>query len=166
MGGRAPRSQGGYSLLEMIVVLAIVGSLIGALASGLLTSATVTNHAKDRQRLGFAMTSITEALRQVGYYDTTGSATCTVATHATEYLQRYGALTPEERAATDGMTIEITDIAFWTPVSFPTSTTVANQWGGSCAADGGVQRVRIRLSLPSNTGGRSMTGEVVIRKPK
>lgn len=160
------RSEAGVTLIEMLFVIAIVSALVLFFATGLLTSATVANNTNDKQRLNLAVTSMGETLRQVGYYESTGTG-CTSAATAAEYLGRYTALDPSLKSGTRNMTVEILSVTFWSPVPLPTSTTIADQWSGTCRNQAGAQKIKFRVTLPGATpGGRgSMTGELVKRRP-
>ena len=151
-GGRGSRTRhrgaSGFSLLEVLIVVAVVLPLVIAAAQGLLVTARSSATNEERQRLETALTSYAEALKLVGYIDCADAA-------------GYNAAYPSdpnqwEPPAGSGIQLEVVgDVRTWDPDTEEFGT-------GPCTApDRGVQQLELEVSR----NGMTVSGWTTKRNP-
>ena len=127
------RGQGGVSLIEVLVVLAVLIPVVLAATLGLLTSARLATSTKVSQELNAAAASFGESLKEVAYVD------CAV---PSDYDGAAGLWEPP---ADSSITIQIQTVEYWEQSSV--------DYASSCPeADQGAQRITFELAdLDSDT---------------
>ena len=124
---RRCRGEEGVSLVEVLVVVAVLVPVVLAATLGLLTSARLATNTKVSQELNAAAASFSESLKQVAYVD------CAV---PGDYDGVVGLWVPP---ADSFITIEIQTVEYWDQASV--------DYGSSCpAADQGAQRSTFELA--------------------
>lgn len=160
------RGQAGVSLVETLVVLALVSAVVLVFALGLQTVVNLDGRTNRQQRNNLAVSSVTEALRRndVSYQVCCpDSQVCDFGGAAT-LADRYEERALDKLAAGDGDVPEfqVTEVAYWRAGDFTTpSSTVGGQFQSTCIPDAAALRLTVEVSL----GGDVLTGEVVKRKP-
>ena len=132
--------QGGYTLIEVLIAVFLVGTVIVALAGGMLTMMRATASTTEQQRLEAGILNYTEHLRSQTYGDCASSY-------------------PGWSAG--GVSGEVTDIRYWRVPS-------GNAWGAepfadSCSTDLGRQLVDVVVRLDADTDTEA-TAQVVLRR--
>lgn len=137
---RARGAQSGYSLIEVLIAVMLVGTVVAALAAGMLTMMNATRSTSEQQRLQAGVLSYTEWLRSQTYTD------C-----ATSYSSWTG---EGVKGKVDGVRYWVrAPGAAWGDGSFATTCNAANEQGR--------QLIDVTVSLD---GGPSTTAQVVLRK--
>ncbi len=147
-GRRAERrGQGGFGLLESIVSIALVSTVILALAAGLLTSVKSSQSAKETQELDAALSAYAESFKNPSLYasliDPCSSAS-------------YTGLPVTTPPGTSSASVVSGGVKHWDP-------TAADPWVGTCSTDPGVHRLTVQVTMAAS--GASGTAQVVMRKP-
>lgn len=65
--GRSTRSQSGLSLIETLVAIALIGIVLGALATGIITSMRSSTAVNTAQRADVVLSSFSESVKQLPY---------------------------------------------------------------------------------------------------
>ena len=65
--GRPARSQSGLSLIETLVAIALIGIVLGALATGIITSMRSSTAVNTAQRADVVLSSFSESVKQLPY---------------------------------------------------------------------------------------------------
>ena len=127
------RGESGVSLIEVLVVIAVLIPVVLAATLGLLTSARLATNTKVSQELNAAAASFGESLKEVAYVD------CAV---PGDYDGAAGLWEPP---ADSFITIQIETVEYWEQSSV--------DYVSSCpAADQGAQRITFELAdLDSDT---------------
>ena len=121
------RGESGVSLIEVLVVLAVLIPVVLAATLGLLTSARLAASTKVSQELNAAAASFAESLKEAAYVD------CAV---PGDYDGAAGLWEPP---ADSSITIEIRTVEYWEQSSV--------DYGSSCpGADQGAQRITFELA--------------------
>ena len=135
---RAPRGDEGFTLVEMLVAIALMGIGVAAVLSGIMTS-IVTSDVHRKQATGeTVMRGYAEEAKQVTY------SSC-----ATTYTIPY--------SAPNGYTVVLEGVDYWN------GTAWAAQPAPTCASTPTVQRLRLATATDDGRGAESV--EVVVRKP-
>lgn len=135
----AATGQGGFTLIETLIALALAGTVIMAIAAGMLTLVGTTGSTAQRQQIQLALGSYTESLKAAGYIDC-GDVTA----YDSEYVLMPAAWTPDR----PGMAKTLKKVEFWNGTTFVSSPTAA----GCPAADPGVQRLTVEVTLGDGVG--------------
>ena len=134
-----PRAgQGGYTLIEVLIAVFLVGTVVAALAAGMLTMMSATRSTAEQQRLEAGILNYTEYLRAQTYVDCAGS-----------YPTWTG----------DGVSGEVDEVSYWQIDS-------GLAWGAApytdtCTTDRGRQLVDVVVRLD---GGPEARAQVVLRR--
>ncbi len=146
-GRRAPVAPGqaGIGLVESIVALALVSTVILALASGLLSLLSTSRVNAETQKLQAAVTAWTEALKVLPYQD------C-----ATGYSL---SPLPVGWAAPTTGTAVVTAVEHWQPDQAGFGAFAAADPG--CTTDAGAQRLTVDVTVDGTTA----EALVVLRRP-
>jgi len=149
---RARRSsaQAGVTLVEILVVIAVVTPVILSATLGMFTAITASGSAESRTELEAALTSYGEALRSVPAYISCATPEQYTAGHAA---------TPEAQAdvaaggvnGVDGVETRVMHVRYWNQA---TAT-----FDERCTADGGAQQ----LTLQARRGADTLDGVIVRR---
>jgi prepilin-type N-terminal cleavage/methylation domain-containing protein len=146
---RRHNGDGGYSLIEVLIAVMLVGTVIAALAAGMLTMINATRSTSEQQRLQAAVLSYTESLKSSPYLRCGEAPTPSPAAYTTSHNAQPGRWEP-----VDGMTAEINSVEYWH------NSGAYGDYQSSCpAVDQGRQRLTITVTLP---GGASASGPVVM----
>jgi len=173
--------QRGLTLIEMLVVVALVSTTILIFAFGLQSSQRMTTDAKLRAQMQLALTSYRTALSSVtgnGFWrPPPGAAACTsgydtgatTAFHDAQLDTRYGGDVRywDIPWTEKGMTFKIVGIRYWQGgPAFPGASLGKNgTFRTSCTTpDQGAQELLLEVSHP--TLARPLTGTVVVRKAR
>ena len=142
-------AQAGFTLVEILICVVLVGTILLALAGGMLTLARTSNATTQRQQIQLSLGSYTESLKASPYLPC-GAPTVPA---PASYQALYDSW-PERWVPTrTGMTARITRVEFWDEAAGSEGAYVA-----SCPGmDQGTQRLTVEIEWR----GRSGTAEVV-----
>lgn len=150
--------QAGFSLIEALVAVALMGTVILAIAAGMVTLMGTSAATSSQQRLQASLTSFTESLKASPYLPCSpgGAPPATPAAYTTSFGQwpgRWSAPVGVARA-------DITGVEYWTPAP---NAAALGQFAATCptAGDQGAQRLTVRVEL---TDGTATTGQIVLRR--
>jgi len=132
---RSCRSQGGFSLIEVLVALVLSSMVVMALAAGLLTLVRVTASTNERQQLQLAAGNFSESMKAFDYLQCGTDA---------DYESAYGAWGSKWNPPV-GFTAEVVQVEYWTRV---TETAGPGAFQSACpdpAQDEGTQLVTLRV---------------------
>ncbi len=133
------RDQHGVSLVEVLVVIAVLIPVVLAATLGLLTSARLATNTKASQELNAAAASFAESLKEIDYVD------CAAADGYD------GATGLWEPPADANITIDVRTVEYWKQAS----TDYVLLGDSSCSAgppvDEGAQRITIELATLDST---------------
>lgn len=161
------RAQDGFSLLEVLIAMALISILVVALINGLLTSTQTDNATNENQHMNAALNSFGETLKDVTY-----KGCADAAWYQGVYNDTLASIPdPEDRRRMYGVAamsdVEVTKVEYFTGASFPVDAS-GNQdrTGGSyvdtCSADTGTQLLTFKVRYR----GRSRTAQTVKRDSK
>jgi Tfp pilus assembly protein PilV len=137
---RRSTSQAGATLIEVMIAVFLIGTVIAAIAAGMLTLMRSTRTTSEQQRLAVSVLSYTEWLRSQAY-----TPCATPADFAT-----WSPL-PQVEGRVDSVKYwDVAAGAAWGSEPF----------GSSCTTDQGRQLLDVTVQLD---GGRSTTAQVVLR---
>lgn len=139
------RSQAGFSLIEILVCIALVGSVVLAIAYGMLTLMRVNKVTSERQQIQIAIGNFSERLVASKYI------VCAPAPAAQPSASGYNSLPNLWVPTRPGMTARVTSVEFWDDS--------ANRFVGACPT--GTDQQAQRLNVEVTWRGRSGTGQVV-----
>ncbi|MFN8050413.1 MAG: type II secretion system protein [Acidimicrobiales bacterium] len=161
------RGQGGYSLMEMLVVVAILSTAIVTFATGLQTSQTTTTDAYFRQRMHVALEAFRSSLTATvehGFWR--GPKACPDSAQGQAYLDQLDAdpetagwRTPFEN---EGIHFAVTDVKYWKGGLAFGGTTSGGFTEGCNATDQFAQEIVLRVTQDATT--ETAVGSVVVRK--
>lgn len=137
---RPRRSQSGATLVEVLIAVFLVGTVIAALAAGMLTLMRSTGSTAEQQRLAAGVMSYTEWLRAQAYRD------CAAPTD-------FGTWTELPR-----VTGRVDDVRYW---NVPAGAEWTDAFQSACGTDQGRQLLDVTVELD---GGRTATAQVVLRR--
>ena len=146
----APSGQAGFSLIEILICVVLVGTVILALAAGMLTLVRTSNGTSQRQQIQLSLGSYTESLKASPYLPCGGPVQPTTS----NYEAAYGAWPEHWTPVKPGMTAQIVEVEFWDETAGPQGAFVAACPGG---LDQGTQRLTVQIDWRGRTG----TAEVV-----
>lgn len=152
------RSDGGFSLIEVLLALGLATLVVLGLAAGVLTTMRSSEVAASRQRREAALTSFSESLKSMPYVEcTSGGAT------ASGYLATYSVgmstgATWSPAQTSDVADLDVEDVEYWQPAASGAS---AGTYSANCAGvDHGAQRLTVSLTVR----GQRVHGQVVLRR--
>lgn len=140
-GLRRQHSSAGFSLIETIVAVALIGTLLSAISLGIATSIRATSSANDRQRAQTLLASYVDAIKQLDYV-----LCATPASYESAFAQQQAARPQEERLLTTGTSAQVVSV------------------DGACSSshsDQGTQLLELRVAVRDSTA----VAEVVKRDP-
>lgn len=150
---RARRTEHGYSLIEVLIALALISMVVLALAGGLLTLIKITGMTQKRQQMTLALGNSSESIKAMAYEK------CLLADANSASASRYA-------AAYDGwdyrweprenMTVTIVAVDYWDRAS---ESFVSDRSVACAPSDPGAQRLTVRVDYQ----GESRFGHVVKR---
>lgn len=105
-----PTSQGGYSLLEVLITVVLVGTVIIAIAAGMLALIRATKATSDNQRAQSALLSFTESLKASPYLPCGGSPTPSAAAYEQSHAEQSASWDPDNHQRVE---VSIDEIGFW-----------------------------------------------------
>ncbi len=146
----APSGQAGFSLIEILICVVLVGTVILALAAGMLTLVRTSSGTSQRQQIQLSLGSYTESLKASPYLPCNGPVPPTTSS----YEAAYGAWPERWTPVKPGMTARIIEVEFWDETAGPQGAFVAACAGG---LDQGTQRLTVQIDWRGRTG----TAEVV-----
>ena len=134
------RSQTGATLVEVLIALALVGILVLALASGMLTLIKTSTETTKQQQVELALGSFTESLKSGPY------TKCAALVAGSPYPNTTDWVPPQS-----SMTASLVKIEYWDKSS--------TSFVAACPASGdqGTQRLTVQVNLED----RSSTAQVV-----
>jgi prepilin-type N-terminal cleavage/methylation domain-containing protein len=149
-------AQSGYSLIEVLISVMLVGTVIAALAAGMLTMVTATRSVSEQQRLEAGVLSFTEWLRAQDYGECAGPGYF----HGLHPNLPLGAAGRWEWREEDRLTARVDDVKYWQ--NDGPEDGEYGEYGTSCTPgdDLGRQRLNVTVALD---GGPSTTVQVVVR---
>lgn len=167
------RGQAGVTLLEMLVVLAILSTAIITFAYGLQTATTTSADAKIRQKMHLALESFRSNLTAVvvdGFWRGPRPCPDPVASVNSDYLAALNANVDTAgwtaAFAGDSISFDVTGVRYWKGgPAFPVAGAITpGSFSGTCGdADQFAQEILLEVSQP--TIAKPVTGSVVVRKP-
>ncbi len=143
---RHPRGQTGLTMLEVLVSLALIGSVFAAIVAGMLTTATTTSMVSRATVASGALSGVTERIKTMDYVPCDDHGGPDPATLSAKYLAWSNHYLPS------GASFEVVSVRFWDGATF-----------ASCTSDHGAELLRIKIT-PDGPG-PSTYGEVVVRDP-
>ena len=162
-----PASQGGFSLLEVLIALVIISTLVLALINGLLTTTQSDNASNENQRMNAALTSFGETLKDITYKDCADPAW-----YSGVYADTVASITdPDERRRIYGVAVmsnvSVVRVQYFTGASFPIDANgnqdrTGGAFSDSCITDAGTQLLTYKVTYR----GRSRTAQTVKRNAK
>lgn len=177
----AQRSQAGVSLLEALIVVFLASVVVLVIAYGLQVSVETDGRTNRQQRMGLALSTLTDGLRRIDYVSCDGSTvvcpndvqdaggrTANALVYESKLQSQLVDADPSVKAALQGVTWKVDSVEYWDPVTYTTdtdpdsSTTSISATGGggyssTFSAVSGAQRITITVSI----GGDSLTGSAV-----
>ena len=137
---KSRRSQTGATLVEVLIALALVGILVLALASGMLTLLKTSTETTKQQQVELALGSFTESLKSGPY------TKCAALVAGSPYPNTTAWVPPQS-----SMTASLVKIEYWDKSS--------TSFVAACPASGdqGTQRLTVQVNLED----RSSTAQVV-----
>ena len=149
---RRPRSQHGFALVEVVVSLALIGTIVLALAGALQMLVNNSRSTSERQQIQLALTAMTENLL-VGPY-----LPCPDDADAAAYDAAYASWPDRWTPTKPGMQARIVDVEYWDEQQLQGDGSERPDFGAQCPAiDQGAQRLTVEVSWQ----GRSATAQVV-----
>lgn len=140
---RPSRSQGGFSLVEVLISLLLAGVVVLGLASGLFTLIRSTNETMDRQQIHMALGNFGESLKAAPYRSCEDPANATVQAYQDAYDAWGVRWTPRS-----GMTARIVKVEYW-----DRATRSYLDAAAACAtADQGAQRLTLLVEWRDRDG--------------
>lgn len=165
---RRPRSQAGVSLIEVLVAVGLAGSVIVALAAGILAMLRSSEVTSSQQRLQAALSSSTESVKSLPYLACTAGAAATAAGQAaspTAYDTAYAAWPGRWQPSTSAGvgSVRVTGVEYWTPAA---TNAALGSFLPACPAaaaggDRGAQRLTVRVVMAD---GAAKDAQVVLRR--
>lgn len=136
---RRTRGSGGFSLIEVIVAMAIVATVVLALVSGLLMLVRTTESNNQRQQVRLALSNYSESIRAMEYRDCVTDG-ATVADYESDYAAGVANWVPE----LDLMEADITRVQYWDRGS--------RAFVDTCGpSDGGAQQITLEVTWRDRT---------------
>ncbi len=145
------RGAAGFSLVEVLISVALVSTLVLALVTGLLTLVRTTESNNQRQQIQLALGNMSEGMSAIGYRDCGGGGANAMSYEA-DYYGLPSNWTPA-RAGRPDMTAEVLDVEYWNPATKAFQDTCQG-------TDGGAQQLTLRVTWRD----REDTTQVVIRR--
>jgi type II secretory pathway pseudopilin PulG len=152
--------QGGYSLIEVLVSVVLVGSIVLALAAGMLTLVRSTRSTSEQQRVETALSGLTESLKSTSYLSCEDGEP-TPEQYRQAHDRQPDAWQPRPGLQSKGREFRdwrITRVEHWHPGD-------AGQYGsyraGCPSRDFGRQRLTVTL-VPTPDGGQRPAATVVL----
>ncbi|MHB1140120.1 MAG: type IV pilus modification PilV family protein [Microthrixaceae bacterium] len=138
------RGADGFSLIEILICVVLVGTVLLALAGGMLTLVRTSAATSERQQIQLSLGSYTESLKASPYLPCGGP----VQPSTTTYQPVYDAWPEHWSPVKPGMTAQIVEVEFWDDV--------AGTEGGFVPAcpgmDQGTQRITVEIDWRDRTG--------------
>lgn len=139
--------QAGFSLVEVLIAVALAGIVVLGISAGLLFLVRTTADTDARQQVALGLRNTTENLKASPYLPCGGPSSPTAAAYQTEFDGWDHGWTPPQ-----GMTVEITDVGYWDPA--------ARDFAAGCDSDDhDAQRLTVRVTWRGHDG----TAQVVKR---
>lgn len=137
--------QGGFSLIEILVCIVLAGTVILALAYGMLTLMRVNKSTSEREQIQLAIGNFTERLVVSKYIP------CAASPAPQPTASAYNALPKKWVPTQPGMTAKVTNVEFWDDA--------AKKFVSTCptATDQQAQRLNVEVTWR----GRAGTGQIV-----
>jgi prepilin-type N-terminal cleavage/methylation domain-containing protein len=132
-GHAAPSSQAGFSLIEILITVALAGTVVLGLVAGLLTVSRVRTSTEERQVVDQALGNLAEGVKSLEYEPCSPPSS----PDAADYESAYDA-EPANWSPRAGMVAEITDVEYW--------DVGARRFVASCpGSDRGAQQLTLRV---------------------
>jgi len=143
LGARLRRGEAGFSLLESLIALALLGIAFGGIAAGLLTTMRTSADNQENVAANTALSNVAEQMKAMPY------APC--ATPA-DVVSSYSTRHPSERMGGQPVSVAVPTVAYW--------STSTRTFAAACtaASDAGSQLVRLEVTV----GGVTARGSVVL----
>lgn len=144
----ASRGQAGYTLIEVVIAVALTGLVILSLATAMLTIVRANGLNSDRQRVDAAMTSFSESVRGGAYLPCGETPAPTAAGYNGGYDPSAGDWAPPT-----GVDVNVVDVEYW--------DRNADEYVDTCPVDdGGAQR----LTLTTSWRNLERSAQIVVRR--
>lgn len=150
VAGTPRRGQGGFSLAETLVAVAVASIWVLALVLGLLVVTTSDASSTARQALTSALAGTTEALKRVDYLECGSAPAADPAAYEAALASESDPYQPPA-----GVAVRLTAVQHWDPD--------AAGFDQDCpVADGGAQRISVEVT---DGQGHLLTAQVVKARP-
>lgn len=146
LGDACAGAQGGFSLIEILICIVLIGTVIMALAAGMLTMVRTTGVTTQRQQIQFALASYTESLKAGPYLTCTPNV---AAPTPASYETKFATWAPMWAPDRPGMTARILNVEYWSESAGPSGGFVT-----TCPATGdqATQRLTVQVDYRTRTG--------------
>lgn len=145
-GRRARSQQAGFSLLEVLVAVMLVGLVVLGLATAFLTMVRTNRMTSEQQRVDHALNDVTETLKATHYVPCTPGA----APAPGERIAPYLAAVP---AQINGVRLQLLDVTYRDPSGEVFAPTCPP------SGDAGTQLITVHGQF----GGRERNAQIVVR---
>lgn len=142
------RGQGGFSMVEILVAIAVVAVLLMGVIAGFFTTVNASKRAEQRSRGESVLASMGERTQAMTYRPCATLA----------QMRADVAALPHH----PGYVIAVADIAYLGAA--PTTANAAQTFGPTCTTDRGAQRITLTVRRDI-AGSPTFRGQVVLRDP-
>lgn len=168
MHGKYPRHDGGDTLLEVVIAVAITGIFAVALMNVLIESIGSSSDHRNLATADTLVKSYSDDIKQrvqLGYQSgSSGYTKCASAAYSDSAFADSNPQTKSSLAADRRFTVAVTKVEYLSPAGFVTTFGTGAIAPGTCD-DQGVQRLTVTAQGPGS-GGDTVTLQVLVRDPK
>jgi hypothetical protein len=161
------RGQGGFTLLEAVVSLALVSTVVLGLAAGMLTALRSSASAKATQAVDVALSAYTESFKVI--CAPMDAITTTTTTPCERYPAAECPLPPDFEALVrlpewfgTEVVVGVESTEGWDETAPTPEWVDCNAWGPRPAS--GIHRLTVGVTVDTAEGPETSTGQVVVRR--